>query len=93
MDYKYQSIKFIDGDFSLNVNVSPDEDTVWLTVEQMSSLFDRDRTVILKHINNIYKENELDESSTCAKFAQVQFEGGRQTTRFIKYYNFCWISS
>ena len=51
--------------------MSPEEDTVWLTKDEIALLFERDRTVISKHINNIYKEEELDEQSTCAKNAQV----------------------
>lgn len=74
---KYELIKFEDGNFSLDVNVSPKEETVQLTVEKISALFDRDRTVILKHIRKIYSENELAEDTTCAFFAQVQLEGDR----------------
>lgn len=83
----YEIIKFIDNELELDVEVSPNEDTVWLTKEQMSLLFDRDRTVISKHINNIYKEGELDEQSTCAKNAQVQLEGKRTIVRTHKFYN------
>ena len=50
-------VKYRDGNFELDVNVSPKEDTVWLTIEQMAILFDRDRSVISRHIDNIYKEN------------------------------------
>lgn len=84
---KYDLIKFEDGDFSLDVNVSPDEYTVWLTQEQMALLFNVDRTRIVRHINNIYNDNELDMLSTCAENAQVQFEGARQVKRKIKIYN------
>ena len=84
---EYEIIKFTNNNLELEVNVSPEQDTVWLTVEQIASLFDRDRTVILKHISNIYKENELDEKSTCAKNAQVQIEGSRRVNRTIVYYN------
>ena len=80
----YELIKFEDGDFSLDVNVSPNEDTVWLTIEQISNLFNRERIVILKHINNIYKEKELDKEATCANFAQVQFEGERKNNTNCK---------
>ena len=83
----YEIIKFENGNVELEVNVSPEEETVWLTVEQIATLFDRDRTVVLKHINNIYKEGELDEKSTCAKNAQVQNEGIRSVTRMIAFYN------
>ena len=50
-------------------------------------MFERERSVILKHINNIYKEDELSADSTCAKFAQVQLEGNRKIMRNINYYN------
>ena len=84
---KYELIKFEDGDFSLDVNVSPNEETVWLTQKQMALLFNVDRTRIVRHINNIYSDNELDMLSTCAENAQVQFEGARQVKRKIKIYN------
>lgn len=71
----------------LDVNVSPNEDTVWLSKEDISALFDRDRSVITKHINNIYKEGELDRESTCAKNAHVHLEGSRTITRIIEFYN------
>lgn len=83
----YELIKFRDNEFELDVNVSPEEDTVWLTKDEIALLFDRDRTVISKHINSIYKEQELDEETTCAKNAQVQFEGKRKVSRTYKYYN------
>ena len=50
---KYEVVKFIDGQFELEVNVSPKENTVWLTIEQISILFERDRSVISKHIKNV----------------------------------------
>ena len=59
--------QFKNENVELSVNVSPSLDTVWLTKEQMSILFNRDRSVISRHINNIYNEGELDKESTCAK--------------------------
>ena len=53
---KYELVKFEDGDFSLDVNVSPEENTVWLTQEQMAILFNRDTSVISRHISNILKK-------------------------------------
>ena len=53
---KYELIKFEDGDFSLDVNVSPDEDTVWLTQEEMADLFDVNIPAINKHILNVIKK-------------------------------------
>lgn len=58
-------------DGKVNIDVKLENDTVWLTQSQMANLFDKDRTVISRHIRNIYKEGELDETSTCANFAHV----------------------
>ena len=74
-----------DGETTVSVNL--DGDTVWLSQQQMAVLFDKDRTVINRHINNIYKTKELEKSSTCAFFAQVHDEGGRAVTRKIPLYN------
>ena len=60
----YEIIQFKNENIELSVNVSPFEDTVWLTKEQMAILFERDRSVISRHINNIYKEGELDKSTS-----------------------------
>ena len=60
----YEIIKFIDNDIVLDVNVSPEENTVWLTKEEMAILFDRNRTVISRHIQNIFNENELDKETS-----------------------------
>jgi hypothetical protein len=68
---KYDLIAFTDKGLSLDVRVDPDEDTVWLTKDQIALLFDRDRSVISRHIKSIYKEGELSEKSTCAFFARV----------------------
>ena len=81
----YEVVKFEQDNLILDVNVSPNEDTVWLSKEDMSTLFDRDRSVITKHINNIYKEGELDRESTCAKNAHVRLEGSRTITRTIEF--------
>ena len=89
----YELIKFIDNDFSLDVNVDYEKETVWLTQEQMASLFDVDRTRIVRHIANIYADTELDEKVTCAENAQVQIEGQRKVTRKIKAYNLDMIIS
>ena len=59
----------------------------------MSELFQTDRTAILRHINNIYKSQELESESTCAKIAQVRTEGKRNVTRYIPYYNLDMIIS
>lgn len=74
-----------DGEVSLNVNI--DDDTVWLTNTQICELFARDRTVVSRHIANIYKEGELVREGTCAKNAQVQIEGSRTIERQVDMYN------
>ena len=74
-----------DGKTQLDVKL--EGETVWLSQSQMSELFQTDRTVINRHIKNIYKSRELDEKATCAKNAQVRLEGNRTVTRNIPYYN------
>jgi len=75
------------------IDVKIQDDTVWLTQAQMSTLFETNRTAIAKHIKNILNDGELAENSTCAKIAQVQKEGNRTITRHIKYYNLDMILS
>lgn len=74
-------------DGQTQIDVRLENDTVWLTQAQMAELFLTDRTSILRHINNIYKQDELERNSTCAKIAQVQMEGKRFVKRQIPYYN------
>jgi len=59
-------------DGSTKLQVKMENETVWLSTNQMVELFGRDRTVITRHINNCFKEGELDRNITCAKIAQVQ---------------------
>ena len=69
------------------VDVRLDRETVWLTQQQMADLFGRDRSVVARHIRNAFREGELDPESTCAKYAQVQPEGGRTVSREIDHFN------
>ena len=69
------------------VQVRFEDGDLWLTQKAIGELFDIDRTVVTKHIRNIYSEFELDENSTSANFALVQKEGNREITRNILYYN------
>ena len=71
----------------VRVDVFLQNETVWLTQKAMSVLFEVDRTVITKHIQNIYSEGELNKEATSAKIAQVQIEGERSVTRNVEYYN------
>ena len=70
---KYEIVKFVDNGFELEVNVSPEEDTVWLTQAEMSLLFERERSVITKHIRNILNEGECDRKRDCRIIAMVPF--------------------
>jgi len=80
-------------DGQTQIDVRLENDTVWLTQAQMAELFQTDRTSIVRHINNIYKVEELDRDSTCAKIAQVQIEGKRTVKRDIPYFNLDMIIS
>ena len=62
-------------DNTIQLDVKLEQETVWLTQAQMAQLFGTDRTTIVRHISNIYKCEELEEKSTCAKNAQVQCGG------------------
>ena len=81
---KNEIIIFENQNVKLEVNMK--DETVWLSLDQMAELFERDKSVISRHISNIFKE-ELDKDSTVAKFATVQNEGGRTIRRNIEYYN------
>lgn len=80
-------------DGQTQIDVRLENETVWLTQAQMAELFQTDRTTIVRHINNIYKVEELDRDSTCAKIAQVQIEGKRTVKRNIPFFNLDMIIS
>ena len=67
-------IVFKDNELELEVNVAPEEDTVWLTQAQMAQLFQTTAQNITIHLKNIYNDNELDEAATCKDFLQVRQE-------------------
>ena len=69
------------------VNVNFDGDTVWLTMNQMAELFQRDKSTISRHIKNVFEEGELNREATVAFFATVQTEGERTVERMLDYYN------
>ena len=75
------------------IDVKVENETVWLSQQQMAELFSTSRTNIIEHINNIYSEEELDKNSTCQNFRQVQKEGNRNVTREIPFYNLDMIIS
>jgi hypothetical protein len=69
------------------IEVRLQDGTVWLSQKLIASLFEADRSVITKHLNNVFQENELSKEATCAIFAQVQMEGNREISRNIEFYN------
>ncbi|BCD68814.1 virulence protein RhuM/Fic/DOC family protein [Nitratiruptor sp. YY09-18] len=83
MKEENQLVIFEDSDKKVEVQLR--EETIWLDAHRLAELFDVDRTVIVKHIRNIYKSGELDENSTCAKIAQVAADGKK---RKMNLYNF-----
>ena len=94
LDYKFMDefniIKFVDNNFEIDVRTDINNETIWLTQKEMALLFDVDRTSIVRHINNIYKDKELDINS---ENAHVQMEGNRKVNRIIKIYNLDMIIS
>ena len=68
-------------------------DSIWMTMQQMGQVFGVDRSVIGKHIRNIYKTGELEQKSTWAKIAQVHKEGKREVVRTLPFYNLDMIIS
>ncbi|MBB3331305.1 prophage maintenance system killer protein [Halomonas campaniensis] len=71
----------------VEVRLDTEHETVWLSLQQLSDVFGRDKSVISRHLRNIYRNGELDRESTVAKNATVQVEGGRQVLRQIDLYN------
>ncbi len=84
---KNEVLIYITEDGTVKLEVTMEAETVWLNLNQLCELFQRDKSVISRHIKNIYTEGELEESSTVAFFATVQNEGGRSIERKIAYYN------
>ncbi|MDO9256603.1 MAG: virulence protein RhuM/Fic/DOC family protein [Bacteroidales bacterium] len=69
------------------ISVRLENETVWLSLAQFVELFQRDKSVISRHLNNVFKEGELSKEATVAKIATVQTEGGREVERNIEYFN------
>lgn len=80
-------IIFKTEDDQIKVDVRFYDESVWLTIDQMAELFERNKSTISRHIKNVYDDKELIPESTVAKFATVQNEGGRQVERLMDYYN------
>ena len=69
---------------SISIEVLMENDTVWLTLDNLSELYQRNKSTISRHLRNIYDEGELDRDSTVANFATVQNEGGRTVQRLME---------
>ena len=80
----YELIKFVNDNLELEITISPKEETVWMSKEQIACLFDRDRTVISRHIKNLFSDGELIEKQVCAKNARTGPDG---KSYMVDYYN------
>lgn len=83
-EMKYEIVKFVDNELELEVSVSPNEETIWLTQNEISELFEKDRKTITRHIQNILKELELDEKHECSKKEHTVLDG---KTYIVNIYN------
>lgn len=81
------------GEGQTCIEVRLEDETVWLSQQQMAELFQTARTNIVEHIRHIYEEGELDEASTCRNFRQVRQEGSRRVAREVPFYNLDMIIS
>ncbi|XLP79660.1 virulence factor [Mannheimia haemolytica] len=72
-------------DGKTQVSVQFDKETVWLSLQQMADIFGRDKSVISRHLRNIYQEGELERGGNCCKNATVQIEGAREVVRLKDY--------
>ena len=77
-DEKGEIIIYQTEDGLTKINVNMESETVWLSIDQMAELFQRDKSTISRHIKNIFEEGELVKEATVANFATVQKEGNRQ---------------
>lgn len=72
---------------NIKIDVRLEEETVWLTQDQMATLFGKGRSTVAEHISNAFEEGELEQKATCRKFRQVRMEGKREVERDIEHYN------
>ncbi|MCI1268608.1 MAG: virulence RhuM family protein [Ruminococcus sp.] len=93
MDNHGEMLIYQTEDGLTKIDVNMQDETVWLTQQQMADLFQTSRTNVVEHIKHIYDEDELDENSTCRKFRQVRKEGNREVAREMPFYNLDMIIS
>ena len=87
MGLNSEIILYNSPDGEIQIQVKLEDETVWLTQEQMAQLFGKARNTITEHISNVFKEKELEKRLTCRDFRQVQLEGNREIKREIEHYN------
>ncbi len=88
------NINIYQSDDGINkIDVQLEDENVWLSQQQMATLYQSSRTNVVEHIKNIYQEGELDKDATCQNFRQVRLEGTRQVQREIPFYNLDMIIS
>ena len=80
-------VLYTSADGTVRLDIQLEQETVWLSLNQLAELFGRDKSVISRHLRNIYQEGELERQATVAKNATVQSEAGRSVLRDIEYYN------
>lgn len=80
-------VLYTSPDGTVRLDVQFEQETIWLSLNQLAGLFERDKSVISRHLRNIYQEGELGRQATVAKNATVQNEAGRSVVRDIEYYN------
>lgn len=93
MNTKGEVLIYQSEDGLTHIEVKMEDETVWLTQQQMAELFQTSRTNVVEHIQHIYEEGELDEDSTCRNFRQVRLEGKRKVSRELPFYNLDMIIS
>lgn len=86
-------IIYTSSDGQTPIDVRLEDETLWLTQQQIAELFQTSRTNVVEHIKHIYEEKELEENSTCRNFRQVRTEGTRQVERELPFYNLDMIIS
>ena len=87
MENSMSLIMYTAEDGVTQIQATFDHDTVWLSLDQMAELFQRDKSTISRHIKNVFEEGELVQNRTVANFATVRDEGGRTVERKIDFYN------
>ncbi len=90
---KGEIVIYTNADGTIQTEVRMHEESLWLSLNQIAELFERDKSVISRHIKKVYNDEELDKSATVAKYATVQIEGARKIERTIEFYNLDMILS